>query len=90
MWLSRKSGVMRHILNVHGENSNLVSFIDHMAGRKLGFYFPSPRPTYGKNSSTATSTVTVMDTFKNEFWKERNEEELTFVDKYKPQSNTAL
>ena len=60
---------MRHIQNVHGGNSNLVSFIDYMAGRKSGFYFP--RPTYGKNSSTATSTVTVMDTFKNEFWKER-------------------
>jgi hypothetical protein len=70
MWLSRKSCVMRHIQNVHGGNSNLVSFIDYMVGRKLGFYFPSPRPTYGKNSSTATTTATVMDTFKDEFWKE--------------------
>jgi hypothetical protein len=49
-----------------------------MAGRKSGFYFPSPRPTYGKNSSTATTTVTVMYTFKDEFWKEGNDEELTF------------
>ena len=49
MWSSRKSSVKRHIQNVHGGNSNLVSFIDYMAGREWGFYFPGPRPTYGKN-----------------------------------------
>jgi hypothetical protein len=68
MWSSRKSSVKRHIQNVYRGNSNLVSFIDYMAGRRSGFYFPSPRPTYEK-SGAATTTVTVMDTFKDEFWK---------------------
>jgi hypothetical protein len=45
MLSSRKSSVKRHIQNIHRGNSNLVSFIDYLAGRKSGFYFPAPRPT---------------------------------------------
>src|SRR5437867_2210095 len=69
MWSSRKSSVKRHIQNVHRGNSNLVSFIDYLVGRKSGLYFPNPRPTYEKKSGIGTTTVTVFDTFKNEFWK---------------------
>jgi hypothetical protein len=69
MWSSRKSSVKRHIQNAHRGNSNLVSFIDYLIGRRSGFYFPAPRPTYEKKSGTATTTVTVMDTVKGEVWK---------------------
>ena len=69
MWSSRKSSVKRHIQNVHGGNSNLVSFIDYLVGRESGLYFPNPRPTYEKGISTTNTTVTVLDTFKGEVWK---------------------
>jgi hypothetical protein len=68
MWSSRKSSVKRHIQNVHRGNSNLVSFIDYLAGRRSGFYFPCLSPTFDK-SSTSANTETVMDTFKGEVWK---------------------
>jgi hypothetical protein len=44
-----------------------VSFIDYLAGRRSGLYFPNPRPPYEKKS--ATSTNAVMDTVKGEVWK---------------------
>jgi hypothetical protein len=67
MYSSRRWSVERHILNLHGRISNVVPFVDYFVGRKSGFYLPKFRPTFVKKN--ATKTVTVMDTFKNEFLK---------------------
>jgi hypothetical protein len=69
MYSSRRWSVERHILNLHDGSGNVVPFVDYLIGRKSGFYLPSPRPTYEKKSSSATNTVTVMDTIKGEVWK---------------------
>jgi hypothetical protein len=44
------SRVKRHIRNIHGGNANFVSFIDYLAGRKAGLYFPALPPTYQKKN----------------------------------------
>src|SRR6266487_5348011 len=67
MYSSRRWSVERHILNLHNGNSNVVSFVDYLAGRQSGFYLPKFRPTFVKKN--ATKTVTVMDTFKDELLK---------------------
>jgi hypothetical protein len=51
MYSSRKSSVKRHIQNIHGGNANFVSFIDYLAGRKLGLYLPSLPPTYERKNN---------------------------------------
>jgi hypothetical protein len=48
MYSSRKSSVKRHIQNIHRENAQYVSFVDYLAGRKSGIYWPSLPPTYQK------------------------------------------
>jgi hypothetical protein len=48
MYSSRKSSVKRHIQNIHSGNANFVSFVDYLAGRKSGYYWPSLPPTYQK------------------------------------------
>ena len=50
MYSSRKSSVKRHIQNIHGGNANLVSFVDYLAGRRLGVYLPVFPPTYQKKN----------------------------------------
>ena len=50
MYSSRKSSVKRHIQNIHGGNANFVSFIDYLAGRKSGFYWPNLPSTYQKKN----------------------------------------
>jgi hypothetical protein len=72
MYSSRRWSVERHILNLHDGISNVVPFVDYLVGRRSGFYIPKFRPIFVKKN--ATKTVTVMDTFKNEFLK-------TFVSK---------
>jgi hypothetical protein len=67
MYSSRRWSVERHILNLHNGSGNVVPFVDYLVGRKSGFYLPKFRPTFV--SKNATKTVTVMDTFKNEFLK---------------------
>jgi hypothetical protein len=67
MYSSRRWSVERHILNLHNGNSNVVSFVDYLAGRQSGFYLPKFRPAFVKKN--ATKTVTVMDTFKDELLK---------------------
>jgi hypothetical protein len=67
MYSSRRWSVERHILNLHDGISNVVPFVDYLVGRKSGFYLPKFRPTFVRKN--ATKTVTVMDTFKDEFWK---------------------
>jgi hypothetical protein len=48
MYSSRKSSVKRHIQNIHSGNANFVSFVDYLAGRNSGYYWPSLPPTYQK------------------------------------------
>jgi hypothetical protein len=67
MYSSRRWSVERHILNLHDGISNVVPFVDYLVGRRSGFYLPKFRPIFVKKN--ATKTVTVMDTFKNEFLK---------------------
>jgi hypothetical protein len=67
MYSSRRWSVERHILNLHDGISNVVPFVDYLVGRKSGFYLPKFRPIFVKKN--ATKTVTLMDTFKNEFLK---------------------
>jgi hypothetical protein len=67
MYSSRRWSVERHILNLHDGISNVVPFVDYLVGRQSGFYLPKFRPTFVKKN--ATKTVTVMDTFKDEFLK---------------------
>jgi hypothetical protein len=67
MYSSRRWSVERHILNLHDGIGNVVPFVDYLVGRKSGVYLPKFRPTFVRKN--ATKTVTLMDTFKNEFLK---------------------
>ena len=67
MYSSRRWSVERHILNLHSGSGIVVSFVDYLVGRQSGYYLPKFRPTFVKKN--ATKTVTVMDTFKEEFLK---------------------
>jgi hypothetical protein len=46
MYSSRKYSVKRHIERLHNGIGNIVSFIDYVAGRRNGIYFPNLIPTY--------------------------------------------
>jgi hypothetical protein len=46
MYSSRRYSVRRHILNIHSGGAFLVSFIDYLVGRRVGYYLPSFPPTY--------------------------------------------
>jgi hypothetical protein len=50
MYSSRKSSVKRHIQNIHGRNTNFVSFVDYLVGRNMGLYWPMLPPTYQKKN----------------------------------------
>jgi hypothetical protein len=67
MYSSRKSSVKRHIQNIHGGNANFVSFVDYLAGRKLGIYWPVLPPTYQKNNKKSTDYMSIMS---EEVWRE--------------------
>jgi hypothetical protein len=51
MYSSRKSSVKRHIQNIHAGNALYVSFVDYLAGRKLGIYWPVLPPTHQKKNN---------------------------------------
>jgi hypothetical protein len=73
MYSSRKSSVKRHIQNIHSGNANFVSFIDYLAGRKSGFYWPVLPPTYqNKNDETNNSKkkIDYMNIMSEEVWRE--------------------
>jgi hypothetical protein len=61
MYSSRKSSVKRHIQNIHGGNANFVSFVDYLAGRKSGFYWPVLPPTYQKKSNDINNNKKIAD-----------------------------
>jgi hypothetical protein len=44
------SSVKRHIQNIHEGNASFVSFVDYLAGRNSGLYWPGMPPTYQKKN----------------------------------------
>jgi hypothetical protein len=71
MYSSRKSSVKRHIQNIHGGNANFVSFVDYLAGRKSGLYWPVLPPTYEKkNNETNNKKINYMNIMSEEVWRQ--------------------
>jgi hypothetical protein len=70
MYSSRKYSVKRHIENLHNGIGNIVSFIDYIAGRRQGVYFPNLIPSYRiKQTQTAASTIRPADVMKDEIFR---------------------
>jgi hypothetical protein len=70
MYSSRKYSVKRYIANMHNGMANLVSFIDYLAGRRQGYYFPNLIPNYLlKHQSEAVSTTRPGDIMKDELFR---------------------
>jgi hypothetical protein len=46
MYSSRRYSVKRHIQNVHSTGAFLVSFVDYLVGRQVGYYPLCFPPTY--------------------------------------------
>jgi hypothetical protein len=69
MYSSRKSSVKRHIQNIHSGN---VSFVDYLAGRKSGIYWPVLPPTYQKknNETNNKKSADYMNIMSEEVWRE--------------------
>jgi hypothetical protein len=68
MYSSRKSSVKRHILNKHEGNASFVSFVDYLAGRQIGYYWPSMPPMYQKKEGETNKTLDYMNVMKEELW----------------------
>jgi hypothetical protein len=71
MYSSRKSSVKRHIQNIHSGNANFVSFVDYLAGRKSGYYWPSMPPTYQKknNDTNDKKRIDYMNVMREEIFR---------------------
>ena len=70
MYSSRKFSVKRYIENLHNGIGNIVSFIDYIAGRRNGVYFPNPIPSYlMKQSQSAASTTRPAEVMKDEIFR---------------------
>ena len=70
MYSSRKYSVMRHINNLHNGIGNIVSFIDYVAGRRNGIYFPNSIPNYlPKQTETAAPKTNPLDIMRDEFFR---------------------
>jgi hypothetical protein len=71
MYSSRKSSVKRHIQNIHSGNAQYVSFVDYLAGRKSGIYWPSLPPTYQKkNNESNNKKIDYMNIMSEEVLRE--------------------
>jgi hypothetical protein len=68
MYSSRKSSVKRHIQNIHSGNANFVSFVDYLAGRKSGIYWPVLPLTYQKKNDV--KRIDYGNIMKEEFWRQ--------------------
>ena len=70
MYSSRKYSVKRHIENLHNGIGNIVSFIDYIAGRRQGIYFPNPIPNYlVKQTQTVAPNSRPLDVMKDELFR---------------------
>jgi hypothetical protein len=71
MYSSRKSSVKRHIQNIHSGNAHYVSFVDYLAGRESGIYWPVLPPTYQKkNNETNNKKIDYMNIMSEEVLRE--------------------
>jgi hypothetical protein len=72
MYSSRKSSVKRHIQNIHSRNALYVSFVDYLAGRKSGLYWPNLPPIYQKknNETNNAKRIDYMNVMTEEFWRQ--------------------
>jgi len=70
MYSSRKSSVKRHIQNIHSGNANFVSFVDYLAGRKSGYYWPSLPPTYQKKNNDIDKKLNYTNIMKEELFRQ--------------------
>jgi hypothetical protein len=66
MYSSRKSSVKRHIQNIHSGNALYVSFVDYLAGRKSGIYWPDLPPTYQRKNDNSKNNLGSFDIMKEE------------------------
>jgi hypothetical protein len=71
MYSSRKYSVKRHIANLHDGMALVVSFIDYVAGRRQGYYFPNPIPNYlfNNQSQAVTTNTRPADVMKDELFR---------------------
>jgi hypothetical protein len=70
MYSSRKYSVKRHIINLHNGIGNIVSFIDYIAGRRHGIYYPNQIPNYlFKQAQTTAPKTTPLDIMKDEIFR---------------------
>ena len=70
MYSSRKYSIKRHINNLHDGIGNIVSFIDYIAGRRQGVYFPNSIPSYlMKQSQTLDPKSRPIDIMKDEVFR---------------------
>jgi hypothetical protein len=70
MYSSRKSSVKKHIQNIHSGNTHYVSFVDYLAGRKSGIYWPVLPPTYQKKYNETNNKVDYLNIMSEEVWRE--------------------
>jgi hypothetical protein len=72
MLSSRKWSVERHITNLHSGKGVLVSYIDYVVGRKIGYYTANPIPDFINKPKTelVVSPPKWSDVFKEEIWRE--------------------
>jgi hypothetical protein len=70
MYSSRKFSVKRHIENLYNGIGNIISFIDYVAGRGNGTYFPNPFSTYLlKQTQTADPKNRPLDIMRDELFR---------------------
>jgi hypothetical protein len=71
MYSSRKCSVKRHIENLHDGIENIVSFIDYIAGRRQGVYYPNSVPNYllKQTQMAATPKNRPLDVMRDEFFR---------------------
>jgi hypothetical protein len=72
MYSSRKSSVKRHIQTKHEGNGSFVSFVDYLAGRNMGIYWPALPPTYQRKSNEANKRTMAdyMNMMKEELFRQ--------------------
>jgi hypothetical protein len=70
MYSSHKYSVKCHINNLHNSIGNVVSFIDYIAVRRQGVYFPNPIPSYlVRQTQTTAPKNRPLDVMKDELFR---------------------
>jgi hypothetical protein len=80
MYSSRKYCIKRHISNSHNGVGNIASFIDYIASRRQGIYFPKPISNYLiKENQTVTPEIRPLDVIKTSYFEQHLERALITV-----------